>query len=289
MTILRGCLLVLGALGGANLAMGAVAARAQSADGWQYAESAESCRANRSFSEGEASTLLQLRSFGPGSAVEATVAGPQVPREPNAVRMVELGWDGADFEEHQVGILGTLGGTPSVSLLTAHRPVSAFVFYFSEVAVAVSRLDPTAQSMQLRVVGNAPRALQIGSLEEPLRRLAECEAGLMEKWGWGRDYYQRVVTAPVMRDPQRWFYKAIVYPAVPNLNRVSSFLQLRLKVDAAGRVAECMVQSSPGSSQFGEKNCTGLRRQARFDPALDAQGQPVESYVQMSITFARYD
>lgn len=287
MTTIERLLLPLAAV--AVVSSAAAPAAAQDAAGWQYAESAESCRAYRSFSAGEASTVLQLRSFGPGSAVEATVAGPQVPREPNAVRMVELGWDGGGFEEHQVGILGTLGGTPSVSLLTAHRPVSAFAFYFSEMAVAVSRLDPTAQSMQLRVVGNAPRELQIGSLEEPLRWLADCEAGLMEKWGWGRDYYQRVVTAPGMRDPQRWFYKAIVYPAVPNLNRVSSFLQLRLKVDAAGRVAECVVQSSPGSSQFGEKNCTGLRRQARFNPALDAQGRPVESYVQMSITFARYD
>jgi len=92
-----------------------------------------------------------------------------------------------------------------------------------------------------------------------------------------------------MRDPQLWFYKAIVYPAVQNLNRVSSILQLRLKVDAGGRVAECVVQSSPGSSLFGSKNCTGIRRFARFDPALDSQGQPVESYLQMSITFARFD
>jgi hypothetical protein len=143
--------------------------------------------------------------------------------------------------------------------------------------------------MQLRVVGNAPRDLRMGQLVEPLRQLRECEARLMEKWGWGQDYNQRVATGPEMRDPQSWFYKAIVYPAVQNLNRVSSLLQLRLKVDARGRVAECVVQSSPGSSLFGSKNCTGIRRFARFNPALDAQGQSVESYMQMSITFARFD
>jgi hypothetical protein len=282
-----GFLLSLGAVAVASF--GTAPAAAQAADDWRYSEGPEICRAYRSYGEGENRVLLQLRTLGPGSAVEASVAGPQVPREPNSVRLVELGWDGSGFEDTQLGVLGTIDGVPSVSMLTADRGVAAFVFYFNETAVAVSRLDPAADSMQLRVVGNAPRDLRMGQLVEPLRQLRECETRLMEKWGWGQDYNQRVATGPEMRDPQSWFYKAIVYPAVQNLNRVSSLLQLRLKVDARGRVAECVVQSSPGSSLFGSKNCTGIRRFARFNPALDAQGQPVESYMQMSITFARFD
>ena len=35
-------------------------------------------------------------------------------------------------------IMGSIGGTPSVTLLTAHRPVAAFAFYVSESAVMVS-------------------------------------------------------------------------------------------------------------------------------------------------------
>lgn len=288
MKIRCGCLLSVGAVAVASFAAFPEAAQAQTSDGWQYAEGPESCRAYRSFGEGENGVLLQLRTFGPGSAVEATIASSQVPREPRSVRMVELGWDGKGFENNQVGVLGSVDGVPSVTMLVAHRSVAAFGFYY-ENGVMVSRLDPAAETMQLRVVGNAPRELQMGPLEEPLRQLLECEAGLMERWGWGRGYSQRVATAPEMRDPQLWFYKAIVYPAVQNLNRVSSILQLRLKVDARGRVAECVVQSSPGSSLFGSKNCTGIRRLARFNPALDSQGQAVESYLQMSITFARFD
>jgi hypothetical protein len=277
-----------GAVFVASLAAPAVA-QAPAADGWQYAEGPEICLAHRTYGAGESGTRLQLRSFGPGSAVELTIAGPHVPREPNSIRMVELGWDGEGFEDTQLGVLGSTGGVPSVTMLTAHRRVAAFAFTYSEIAVVVSPLDPAAESMQLRVVGNAPRELQMGSLEEPLRQLLECEGRLMEKWGWGGDYSQRVTTAPEMRDPQSWFYKAIVYPAVQNLTRVSSILELRLKVDAEGKVAECVVQSSPGSSLFGSKNCTGIRKYARFNPALDSQGQPVESYMQMSITFARFD
>jgi hypothetical protein len=263
--------------------------QAQPAGDWQYSEGPEICRAYRTYGTGANSTLLQLRTFGPNSAVELVAAGAQVPNEPHSTRLVELGWDGKGFDKTQVGILGSIDGIPSVALLTAHRPTTAFAFFFDELTVVTSALDPSAESVQLRVVGNAPKELQMGSLAEPLRHLAECEARLMGKWGWGSDYAQRVATPPKMRDPQSWFFKAIRYPAVQNLTRVSSFLQLRLKVDERGRVAECVVQSSPGSSEFGSKNCTGIRKYARLDPALDPQGQPVESYMQMSVTFARFD
>lgn len=276
------------AIAAAAAGLSAVPAGAQDGE-WQYAQSAESCRAYRTVEGADGASTVQLRTFGPGSAVEITVAGSEIAREPNAVRSVELGWDGEGYDRHQAGVLGTLGGVPSVSLLAAHRPAAAFGFFYEEMATHVSRLDPTAETMQLRVVGYAPKDLAVGPLVEALRRLEECEAALMDSWGWGRDYAEHVVTPPVMRDPQRWFRKAIIYPAVPNLKRISSLLQLRLKVDARGRVAECVVQSSPGSSQFGSRNCTGLRREARFDPALDAQGQPVDSYFQISVTFARYD
>jgi len=267
----------------------AASAQRQPTGDWQYGGNAESCWAYREYGAGDTRGLLQLRSYGPGSTVEVTVAGPNVPKEPNSVRMVELGWDGKGFEDHQLGLLGSAGPIPSVSMLTAHRPTAAFVFFYSDTAVAVSPLDPAAQTMQLRVVGGEPNSLEMGPLQDPINRLEECEGGLMEKWGWGRDYAQRVATPPQMLDPQSWFFKAIVYPAVQDLKRVSSFLQLRLKVDANGRVAECVVQSSPGSSLFGSKNCAGIRKMGRFKPALDPQGQPVDSYMQRSITFSRTD
>ena len=86
------------------------------------------------------------------------------------------------------------------------------------------------------MAGRAPLELRMGPLVEPLRRLTECETGLMEKWGWGTDYAQRVATAPATIDPQNWFYAAITYPATARLTHLSSILQVRMKVDARGRV-----------------------------------------------------
>jgi|GEM_PF-828065 len=107
---------------------------------------------------------------------------------------------------------------------------------------------------------SAPVEFQTGSLEEPMRWLKECETGLMEKWGWGSAYSERVATAAATLDPQSWFYTAITYPAVARLTHLSGILQLRLKVDTKGRVSECVVQSSLGSSEFGSTNCRRMRR-----------------------------
>jgi hypothetical protein len=278
---------LLGAAATVGVAGAPAAAQSQPSREWRYHEDAEGCRADRAFGTGSPE-LVQLRTFGPGSAVEVTVVSAQIPSEPSTVRPVALGWDGKPPERSQLGLLGAAGRTPTITVLATNRPVAAFL-YLDQSTVLTSRLDPAAQTMQLRVEGTAPVELQVGSLEEPLRRLTECEARLMEKWGWGPDYSGRVASAPEFIDPQLMFYKVIDYPPVESFRRVSSILELRLKIDAEGKVADCVVQSSPGSPVFGSKNCDSFRRFARFKPALDAQGRPIDGYLQLSITFARFD
>lgn len=287
--MITGRVLALGSCVAASMASApAFAQPAQSPGEWQYNQTAESCLAFRRFDTADGRVALRLRSFGPGSAIEAMVVSSLLPDEPASIRFVELGWDGEGTHGNQVGLLGSVGGVPSMTVLVSHRPVAAFGFT-DESGIMVSPLDPSHESMQLRVVGDAPIELRMGSLEEPLRRLMECEAALMEKWGWGTDYSRRVASAPTALDPQMWFYSAITYPAVELLRRVSSILQVRMKVDVRGRVTDCVVQSSPGSTEFGAKNCDRLVRLARYTPGRDPQGQPVESYAQMSITFAVFD
>lgn len=255
---------------------------------WQLRQEAESCRVFRAFG-GTDLGFFQLRSFGPGSAYELTVANAAVPKQPAAARIVEVHWNGKPAEKTQVGLLGTVSSIPSLTMLAADREVTTFGFFVEERGTLISDLDPTSNAIEVRPLGSAAVALQMGSLAEPLRQLAECETGLMEKWGWGRDYSQRVPIQPKPIDPQNFFYNAIQYPAVQNLTRVSSLLQLRLKIDAAGKVAQCVVQSSPGSSVFGSLNCDRMRKAGRFVAARDARGQPVASYQQISVTFARFD
>lgn len=49
---------------------------------------------------------------------------------------------------------------------------------------------------------------------------------------------------------------------------------VRLSIGADGRVSDCSVTSSSGSSSLDNATCSILRRRARFTPAKDQNGQP---------------
>jgi len=62
-------------------------------------------------------------------------------------------------------------------------------------------------------------------------------------------------------------------------------LQYTLVVDARGRPGDCIVNSSSGSREFDQLTCRNLQRRARFNPALDASGQPAAGRFSGSIAY----
>jgi protein TonB len=48
----------------------------------------------------------------------------------------------------------------------------------------------------------------------------------------------------------------------------------RVTVGANGRVTDCQITSSSGHPDLDQATCTNVTRRARFDPALDGNGQP---------------
>jgi protein TonB len=52
-----------------------------------------------------------------------------------------------------------------------------------------------------------------------------------------------------------------------------------------GRVSNCSVTSSSGESSLDQAACEGFRRYGRFNPALDAAGNPTAGSYSTSITY----
>jgi protein TonB len=48
----------------------------------------------------------------------------------------------------------------------------------------------------------------------------------------------------------------------------------RVSVGADGRVTSCTITSSSGSPDLDEATCSNVTRRARFNPAMDGEGQP---------------
>jgi len=50
----------------------------------------------------------------------------------------------------------------------------------------------------------------------------------------------------------------------------------RVTVNAEGRVADCQITSSSGHADLDEATCSNITRRARFTPAKDGSGNPVQ-------------
>ncbi|PNU03693.1 TonB family protein [Novosphingobium guangzhouense] len=60
---------------------------------------------------------------------------------------------------------------------------------------------------------------------------------------------------------------------------------VRVQIGTDGRVSACSVSASSGSPDLDEAACDGMQRYARFDPALDDQGNAISSSYSTAIVY----
>lgn len=75
------------------------------------------------------------------------------------------------------------------------------------------------------------------------------------------------------------------YPAEALRNEWQGSVFLAVIINERGRVAGCAVTRSSGHSVLDEAACDGMRKFARFNPALDANGNPEQGNFSTSITY----
>jgi protein TonB len=75
------------------------------------------------------------------------------------------------------------------------------------------------------------------------------------------------------------------YPARALREEVEGTVGVRVTVTPDGRASGCSVTSSSGSDILDAAACQGMERYARFDPALDAAGNPTTDTYSTRITY----
>jgi protein TonB len=75
------------------------------------------------------------------------------------------------------------------------------------------------------------------------------------------------------------------YPARAVRDEIEGRVGVRVTVGPNGRVSDCSVSSGSGSSILDEAACSGMRNYARFNPALDAAGNPTTGSYSTTIVY----
>ena len=75
------------------------------------------------------------------------------------------------------------------------------------------------------------------------------------------------------------------YPSRAIRDEIEGRVGVRVTIDAEGRVSACSVTSSSGSSILDEAACEGMQRYARYNPALNAAGDPTTGSATTTIVY----
>ena len=79
------------------------------------------------------------------------------------------------------------------------------------------------------------------------------------------------------------------YPSSALRREEQGTVTMRITIGANGRVEACAVTGSSGSSALDQAACRGMQRYARYNPALNAAGDPISDTTSQSIRYVLPD
>lgn len=258
---------------------------------WQLDFANDSCAMRRAFGTGEQPILLELRRFAVGSAIQITIAASKlkITKQPFKYRFGPAdkfreprNWNYARFAGDRQGVVftGTLPAPGPEEPVVGETEDSdemtpADVREFEAKLIAAGANAPALTISKAFSGGDL--TLQTGPLDDALREIAGCFDDLLR--GWNLDVsahhsltrYARPINVEMVA-------KMMQYPPKMLAKGLEGIVSVRLMIDKRGEVTSCFIQNPISDPLFDKSTCGDLQHELQFEPALDANGQAIDSY-----------
>ncbi len=248
---------------------------------WHVDYADDSCRLARQFGDGDRRILLIMDRFEPGDAFRLSLYGP-ILRRANTGYDARLRFGPDEAEQRSAFRDGTAGDVPAIFFNRWIRIASPSG---EESSPIDSAREAATNSLHVHVRGFPPFVLETGSMGPPLSALRQCTDELLDHWEIDVEKHRSLSRrATPTRPPASWF-SSNDYPGGAVVRGEGAIVHFRLIVDARGEVRDCRIQRSTQGEAFKTAVCDAIRRRARFQPALDAEGNPIQSYYVNIVNF----
>ena len=150
-------------------------------------------------------------------------------------------------------------------------------------------LDPAAGA-QIEHVDFSRKGRRIrlatGNMKDAFAALNTCSADLYAHWGIDAAELAVVVESAKQKNMEDVGRKLQAqYPRLAERRGESAQMDLKMLVGVDGKVEKCILVKKTQAEHFDDHACKVMSEYAEFEPALDAQGNPVRSIFSTLITY----
>jgi TonB family protein len=141
-----------------------------------------------------------------------------------------------------------------------------------------------ATELEIDVRRDRPVILETGSLGAPIAALDKCSRDSLKDWGVDPNLQDKIVRPVWPINANAWLFSSDYPPDMVSQGKGSQ-VNVRLIVDASGRVTKCTSLSHYDAPEFNRITCARITDRARFEPAELADGTKVPSYYTRRVIF----
>lgn len=258
------------------------------ASAWNVEFADEFCALRRAFVSGDSKADLELRQYAPGASVDIIFLAQGLERRIGKLELRFFPYD------------AVIDYGPSFSMSAA----GGFHGFFSPSRFGQSVKDenreweePSPEMVRqwaaavshLRVEKGLKQAvdIQTGPLDKAIEVMTICNDGLIESWGLDVAAH-KMLSRPARLKTLHKFARKIQenYPVKALMGDEQGPVQIRVMVDSLGEVTDCRAIKAFTSELLNDAACQGFVKYAEFEPALDVNGNPINSYYVTRISYS---
>jgi hypothetical protein len=253
---------------------------------WNIDYGEQKCRLSRLFGPRETPHLLYIEQASPGATFTLAVAGPEFAKVQRD-RVLKLGIAEDQIAREVSALTAEFGKIGNGLIVTRKRLREPAPLAAGEVVWNAGQLDPREGAAIKRIIfARNTRAIvfETGELGGAAQAMNACTEDLLSEWGLDVAQHKRFQAAKVLNGEAVAKRVFDTYPRKALLKDEEGDFSARLIVEADGTVSECALEGLTVNEALRPELCQYLR-EARFEPARGADGQPIRSFYVLPISY----
>ncbi len=248
---------------------------------WSIRYDENQCVLSRSFGSGEQGIVLEFVRVEPGDRFNFRGFGKVFDGAASAKRTFEVAFGDSPAHEVQATTLKATLGAETLPGLDFGYFTLAGPWIYSDVptwAPIAPEQEGAVRTLVLSPLPSQKFRVELGAMGPPMAEMRKCTDSLIRHWGYDPAAFAGLKRrAQVVGNKGRWVTTADIPRELLNYGFLAT-VRLRLDIDGSGGVMNCTPLDILGNGAFGPLTCELVMRRARFSPASDLNGMPVNDF-----------